>query len=61
MNVQANIRAEQQARPLRIKRVDAIPVALPLAKPMLMAAEKITTAENLIVRIEADNGLVGWG
>ncbi len=61
MNIQTSIRAEQQARPLRIKRVDAIPVALPLAKPMMMAAEKITTAENLIVRIEADNGLVGWG
>jgi L-alanine-DL-glutamate epimerase-like enolase superfamily enzyme len=61
MNVQANIVAEQQARPLRIKRVDALPVALPLTKPMVMAAERITTAENLIVRIEADNGLVGWG
>jgi len=61
MNVQADIRAAQQAGPLRIKRVDAIPVALPLAKPMLMAAEKISTAENLLVRIEADNGLVGWG
>jgi muconate cycloisomerase len=61
MNLQANIVAEQQARPLRIRRVDAIPVALPLAKPMVMAAETITTAENLIVRIEADNGLVGWG
>lgn len=61
MNIQTNIRAEQQARPLRIERVDAIPIALPLAKPMVMAAERITTAENLIVRIEADNGLVGWG
>ncbi len=61
MNLQANIRADQQGRSLRIKRVDAIPVALPLAKPMVMAAERIATAENLIVRIEADNGLVGWG
>jgi L-alanine-DL-glutamate epimerase-like enolase superfamily enzyme len=61
MNLQANIVAERQLRPLRIRRVDAIPVALPLTKPMLMAAERIATAENLIVRIEADNGLVGWG
>lgn len=61
MNIQTNIRAGQHVSPLRIKRVDAIPVALPLAKPMMMAAEKIVTAENLIVRIEADNGLVGWG
>lgn len=61
MNLQTTIVSEQQARPLRIKRVDAIPVALPLSKPMVMAAERITTAENLLVRIEADNGLVGWG
>jgi muconate cycloisomerase len=61
MNLQTKIVAEQQAEPLRIRRVDAIPVALPLAKPMVMAAEKITRAENLIIRMEADNGLVGWG
>jgi muconate cycloisomerase len=61
MNIHANIVTEQQSRPLRVKRVDATPVALPLTKPMVMAAERITTAENLIVRIEADNGLVGWG
>ena len=54
MNLQANIVAEQHARPLHIRRVDASPVALPLAKPMVMAAERIATAENLIVRIEAD-------
>lgn len=38
-----------------------MPIAVPLAKPMLMAAERITKADNLIVRLEADNGLVGWG
>lgn len=46
---------------LCIKRVDAIPVALPLRKPMLMAGVRIEFAENLIVRIEAESGLVGWG
>src|SRR5687768_15344735 len=46
---------------LRIRRVEAIPVALPLRKPMLMAGVRIEFAENLIVRIEAENGLVGWG
>jgi L-alanine-DL-glutamate epimerase-like enolase superfamily enzyme len=61
VNLKANIVAESRLRPLRIRRVDVIPVALPLSKPMLMAAERIATAENLIVRIEADNGLVGWG
>ena len=61
MNLQTRVVAEQNAAPLRIKRADAIPIALPLAKPMVMAAERITKADNLIVRLEADNGLVGWG
>src|SRR3954467_2409392 len=47
--------------PLIIRRVDAMPVALPLASPMKMAGVTITTAENLLVRIEAADGTVGWG
>jgi muconate cycloisomerase len=47
--------------PLVIRRVDAIPVALPLKKPMKMAGVTIATADNVLVRIEADGGLVGWG
>src|SRR5581483_5828121 len=47
--------------PLTIRRVDAIPVALPLLAPMKMAAETVTTANNLLVRIEAFDGMVGWG
>ena len=44
-----------------IKKVEAIPVALPLLKPMHMAGVVISKAYNLIVRIEAQNGLIGWG
>jgi muconate cycloisomerase len=47
--------------PLTIRRVDAIPVALPLKAPMKMAAETVTAAQNLIVRIEAADGTTGWG
>src|SRR6185436_14346668 len=47
--------------PLIIRRVDAIPVALPLRAPMKMAGVTITAAENLLVRIEAADGTVGWG
>ena len=47
--------------PLRIKRIDPIPVALPLTKPVVMAGERVEYAYNLIVRVEAGNGLVGWG
>ena len=61
MNIQSKIATEQQAGPLTIRRADAIAIAVPLAKPMLMAAETITHAENLVVRLEAENGLVGWG
>ncbi len=52
--------AEGRDRALIIRRVDAIPVALPLKAPMKMAGVTIARAENLLVRIEAD-GLVGWG
>ena len=47
--------------PLPIRRVDAIPVALPLKSPMKMSGITIATAENLLVRIEAADGRVGWG
>jgi muconate cycloisomerase len=47
--------------PLVIHRVDAVPVALPLKKPMKMAGVTITHAQNVVVRIEAKDGTVGWG
>jgi muconate cycloisomerase len=49
------------ARPLVIRRVDVIPVALPLKKPMRMAGVTISAAHNILVRIEAADGMVGWG
>jgi len=51
----------QDRPPLVIRRVDAIPVALPLNKPMKMAGVHITHAQNVIVRIEAKDGTLGWG
>lgn len=49
------------AAPLVIRRLDAIPVAIPLRKPISMAGARIDSAYNLLVRAEAANGLVGWG
>jgi L-alanine-DL-glutamate epimerase-like enolase superfamily enzyme len=46
---------------LTIRRVDAIPVSLPLIKPMTLAKTRITASINLLARIEAMNGVVGWG
>ena len=47
--------------PLTVRRIDAIAVALPLTAPMKMAGITITRAENLLVRVEAAGGEVGWG
>jgi muconate cycloisomerase len=47
--------------PLIIGRVNAIPVALPLRQPMKMAGETIAHARNIVVRVEASDGTVGWG
>jgi muconate cycloisomerase len=55
------VRSVHDRDTLTIRRVDAIPVALPLKAPMKMAGITITKAENLLVRIEAANGVVGWG
>ncbi len=57
----AVVTARMDRAPLIIRRVDAIPVALPLKSPMKMAGITITKAENLLVRVEATGGQVGWG
>ncbi len=53
--------AQRSRAPLIVRRVDAIPMALPLKAPMKMAAETVSTAQNVLVRIEAADGTVGWG
>ncbi len=54
--------ARAAAQPaLSIRRVDAIPVALPLQKPVAMAGVTIAHADNVLVRIEAADGTLGWG
>jgi muconate cycloisomerase len=54
-------RQEPGEAPLRIARIEPVPVRLPLSKPVVMAGERIEHAFNLLVRVEAENGLVGWG
>jgi muconate cycloisomerase len=61
MQVAADRPSELARAPLAIHRVDAIPLALPLTKPVKMAAETVTHAHNILVRIEAQDGTVGWG
>jgi muconate cycloisomerase len=50
-----------EREPLIVRRVDAIPVGLPLAKPVAMAGSTVSQALNILVRIEAEDGTVGWG
>jgi muconate cycloisomerase len=49
-----------EREPLIIRRVDAIPVALPLKKAVAMAGTTVSRALNILVRIEAKDGTVGW-
>ena len=46
---------------MQIKTIEPIAVSLPMFKPVIMAGEEIRRADNVLVRIEADNGMVGWG
>jgi muconate cycloisomerase len=61
LHVRPVVGGVSQHPPLIIARLDATAVALPLRQPMKMAGETITHARNIVVRIEAADGTVGWG
>ncbi len=46
---------------MKIKRIEPIAVSIPMKKPVVMAGVEIRQADNMMVRIEAENGVVGWG
>jgi muconate cycloisomerase len=46
---------------MRIQRVQAIAVSLPMIKPVKMSFEEVRNAENVLVRLETGDGIVGWG
>jgi L-alanine-DL-glutamate epimerase-like enolase superfamily enzyme len=46
---------------VRIKTIEPIAVSLPMKKPVKMAGETVTRADNILVRIETDDGAIGWG
>jgi muconate cycloisomerase len=46
---------------MRIKCIEAIAVSLPMKKPVVMAGVEIRSADNVLVRLEGENGVVGWG
>ena len=44
-----------------IKRIEPIAVSLPMIKPMKMAGVLISSADNVLVKVELDGGQIGWG
>ena len=46
---------------MNIKSIEPIAVSLPMLKPVIMAGEEVRQGDNVLVRIEAETGAVGWG
>ena len=46
---------------MKIALIEPIAVALPMKKPVFMAGVEIRQADNVLVRIASDTGVVGWG
>jgi muconate cycloisomerase len=44
-----------------VKSIEPFAVSLPMLKPVIMAGEEVRRADNVLVRVETDSGLVGWG
>src|SRR5437588_12851297 len=50
-----------EERKTKIRRIEPIAVCIPMNKPVVMAGVEIRVAENVLVRLEADDGTIGWG
>lgn len=59
MTIQENGLAAASAVSSRVVAVEAIPLALPLRRPVGFASGTIETAHNVLVRIHSDAGVVG--
>ena len=46
---------------MKVKRITPRVAALPLRRPMKTGGSELTSVENIFVRIETDDGIVGWG
>jgi L-alanine-DL-glutamate epimerase-like enolase superfamily enzyme len=46
---------------MKITKIEPKAADLPLSRPIKMSGVEIATSENVFVRIETDDGLVGWG
>ena len=48
-------------REVNIKHIETFAVSLPMVKPLKMAFEEVKSAANVLVRLETDGGVTGWG
>lgn len=46
---------------MKIKRIEAIGISIPMVKPVRMSFEEVRAANNVVVRLETAEGIVGWG
>ena len=46
---------------MKLRSIEPFAASLPMKKPVTMAGETVTRADNVFVRLETDNGIVGWG
>src|SRR5258706_3669065 len=57
----ATIRQAKEPTHAAINRIEGIAVSLPMTKPMKMAGILISSADNVLVKVELDSGHTGWG
>jgi len=46
---------------MRIRKIEAIGISIPMVKPVKMSFEEVRAANNVVVRLETAEGIVGWG
>jgi L-alanine-DL-glutamate epimerase-like enolase superfamily enzyme len=46
---------------MKVKRITSYATALPLRRPMKTGGNELKAVDNIFVRIDTDNGIVGWG
>lgn len=46
---------------MKIRKIEAIGISIPMMKPVKMSFEEVRAANNVLVRLETADGIVGWG
>ena len=46
---------------MKVIKTSAIPIELPLKEPFTISNETVDSGINIFIKLETDNGLIGWG